>query len=242
MDYKRIIPSQALRLKILEFTDFLPDKEMVKIQYKLATGNYLNLKKPVRFTEKIQWYKLFYRDPLMTQCSDKYEVRKYIEDKGLEDILVPLYGVYDDANEIDFDELPDRFVLKTTNGSHTNILCDDKSQIDKDDIVKTMNNWIDKRSSKIGREWSYYNINPRIICEKYLDNDMNGDLTDYKFFCFNGEPFYIYVIVDRFSSDGVKLGIYDTEFKELPYQRPDIKQIDRKINKPNNFKKNVGDR
>ena len=235
MDYKKIFKSQELRLKLLRLLDFVPDKLMIRIQYRLATGKRLNLQNPTRFTEKIQWYKLYYRDPLLVKCSDKYAVRDYISQKGLEDILVPLYGAYDNAEDIDFKKLPNKFVLKTNNGSHTNILCDDKEKLNKDETIKTLNQWLTKRSSKLGREWSYYDIKPKIVCEKYLDKDENNDLVDYKFFCFNGEPFYLYAITERFLPGGAKLSIYDMEFNKLPYRRPDIALIDKKLEKPKNF-------
>ncbi len=213
MDYKRIIKSQELRLKILGFTEFIPDKPMIKLQYKIATGRKLNLKNPKRFTEKLQWYKLNYRNPLMTQCADKYEVRRYIEKKGYEDILIPLYGVYDSADDIDFSNLPDRFVLKTTNGSQTNILCNDKNKLDIKSTRQTLDSWINNRPVKAGREWAYYNIKPKIICEKYLDKDHNNDIVDYKFFCFKGHVECLLICKDRFSQSGLKMGFYDRNFK-----------------------------
>lgn len=237
MDYKQLISNQELRLKILKLMDFIPDEYMIKLQYRIATGRKLNLKKPVRFTEKLQWYKLYYRDPLMTKCADKYEVRDYVILKGHGDILVPLYGVYDNPEEIDFDKLPSKFVLKTTNGSHTNIFCEDKSKLDITYVKKTLNNWIKKRTVKAGREWAYYNIKPRIICEKYLDKNENNDLIDYKFFCFNGEPYCLYVIIERYLKDGIKLGIYDTNFHKLIYSRSDIPRFTKNVKKPKNFDK-----
>lgn len=239
MDYKKIIPGQKLRLKILGLTDFIPDKAMINLQYKISTGRKLNLENPQRFTEKLQWYKLNYRNPLMTKCSDKYNVREYIISKGYGDILVPLYGVYENAEDIDFDKLPNKFVLKTTNGSHTNILCKDKSKLDREATIKILNEWLNKRSSKLGREWSYYDIKPRIICEKYLDKDENDDLIDYKFFCFNGEPFCLYIIVERYLEHGIKLGIYDLEFNKLNYKRSDIPDMTTYAVKPKNFEKMV---
>jgi hypothetical protein len=239
LNYKKLIPNQKMRLRILKLTDFLPDKMMIKLQYRIANGRKLDLKKPVRFTEKLQWYKLYYRDPLMTQCSDKYSVRDYIISKGYSDILVPLYGVYERAEEIDFDKLPDKFVLKTTNGSHTNILCEDKSKLDIESTIKTLNQWLNAWDGKVGREWAYHDIKPRIICEKYLDKDKNNDLIDYKFFCFNGQPFSLYVIVERFLTDGIKLGIYDTKFNKLPYRRADIRDLTTYAEKPKNFEKMV---
>nr|WP_246320190.1 ATP-grasp fold amidoligase family protein [Paenibacillus qinlingensis] len=197
------------------------------------------MKNPVRFTEKLQWYKLNYRDPLITKCSDKYSVREYVASKGYEDILVPMYGIYDRAEDIDFSKLPDRFVLKTTNGSHSNILCEKKSNLDVESTRVGLNQWLKAWSGKVGREWGYYNIIPRIICEKYLDKDENNDLIDYKFFCFNGEPVCLYVIVERFLEDGIKLGIYNMDFEKMPYRRADIRELTSKAVKPKNFEKMV---
>src|SRR5699024_11353996 len=115
MDYKKIIKSQKVRMKILKNMDFIPYKLMVIIQYYLTTGRVLNLKNPRRYTEKLQWYKLYYHNPLMTIGADKYSVREYVKSKGLEDILVPSFGVYENANEIDFDDLLSELVLHRTN-------------------------------------------------------------------------------------------------------------------------------
>lgn len=237
MDYKKLLPSLKMRLNLLKLVDFIPDEPIIKLQYKIATGRKLNLTDPRRFTEKIQWYKLNYRDNLMTKCADKYGVREYVQSKGYHDILVPLLGVYDKAKDIDFDKLPNRFVLKTTNGSHTNIFCEDKSKLDIEGSRNVLDNYLKLWTGKVGREWAYYNIKPRILCEKYLDKDKNNDLIDYKFFCFNGEPFCLYVIVDRFLNDGIKLGIFDTNYKQFNYLRSDIRGLTIETVKPHNFDK-----
>ena len=239
MDYKKIIPSQELRLKILRLLDFIPDRVMVNIQYKIATGRKLRLNNPGRFTEKLQWYKLYYRNPLMTQCADKYGVREYIKQKGLSDILIPIYGVYDSAEDIDFNKLPESFVLKTTNGSHTNILCEDKSKLDIDSTRETLNTWLNKRSSKLGREWAYYDIKPRIICEKFLEKDENNDLIDYKFYCFNGKSPYIKLVTNRFHTQGQKQGIFNGKFEQLPYYKNGVLRITEDIKVPRNYDKMI---
>lgn len=234
MNYKKLITNQNTRLKILKLLDFIPDKIMIYIQYYIATGRWLNLSNPIRFTEKLQWYKLYYRNNLLTQCADKYLVREYIESKNLGNILVPLYGVYNDATEIDFTDLPESFVLKTTNGSHTNILCKDKSNLNINNTKDMLNKWLTQWAGKVGREWAYYDIEPKIICEEFLDINTNN-LDDYKFFCFNGEPYCLYVVIDRTAKDGIKLGIYDLEFNKLDYRRSDIEPITKKIDKPKNY-------
>jgi hypothetical protein len=235
IDYKKILPNQEVRLKLLKLIDFLPDKWVIQLQYWIKTGRKLNLKNPVRFTEKLQWYKLNYRNPLMTKCSDKFEVRDFVKSKGYPEILVPLFGVYDSPEDIKFDKLPEKFVLKTTNGSHTNIICEDKSKLNIAETKKILIKWLNAWESKVGREWSYFNIKPRIICEKFIEKDKNNDLVDYKFFCFHGNPFYCYVIKERFSDSGLKLGIYDINFNKLPYKRADIKGYESPVEKPKGF-------
>lgn len=234
MNYKNIIPNQELRLKILGLTDFIPDKFMIKLQYLIKTGRRLNLKSPTRYNEKIQWYKLNYRDPLMTQCADKYKVRDYVASKGLNKVLVPLYGVYDSPEEIHFDDLPNKFVFKTNNGSHTNILCEDKSKLNRLKTKETLNKWISKRTSKAGREWSYYNIKPKIICEKLLESP-TGDLIDYKFYCFNGKPHYIKIATNTNNPNGPENGIFNMAFDQLPYCRKEAPRITSEIEKPDNY-------
>ena len=219
MNYKELIPSKELRLKILRLTDFLPDKLMIKLQYKIATGRKLNLKNPQRFTEKLQWYKLYHRDPLMTRCADKYSVRGYVTSKGYEEILVPLYGVYDNVNEIDFEKLPNEFVLKTTNGSQTNLICNNKLELNIEETKKNIDKWLNIWKGKIGREWAYYDIKPKVICEKLLEKDEDNDIVDYKFFCFNGKVEYLNVCKERFSESGLKMGFYDRNFNFIDINR-----------------------
>lgn len=239
MNYQKIIPSRRLRLLILKFLDFIPDKPMIYLQFYLSKGFMPNLKRPKRFTEKLQWYKLHYRKALLTNCSDKYKVREYVISKGLNHILVPLYGVYNHVNEIEFESLPSQFVLKTNHGSHTNIICTDKSKLNIEKTKKTLQEWLTTWQGKVGREWSYYDIEPKIICEKYLEKDQNNDLIDYKFFCFGGKVFCLYVIIERFLPDGIKLGIYDANFEKSPYKRSDIRDIERAISKPKNFEQMI---
>ena len=117
MDYKKIIKNQTTRLKILRLLSFVPDRLMLKIQYFIKFKRRLNLNNPRRFTEKIQWYKLYYKNPLMIKCADKNDVREYVKSKGLEKYLIPCYGVYNSPEEIDWDSLPNQFVMKDTLGS-----------------------------------------------------------------------------------------------------------------------------
>jgi len=242
VDYKKLIKSQDLRLKILRAFDFIPDKEMIKIQYRIKLRRKLNLEHPKRYTEKLQWYKLYYRDPLMVKCADKYQVREYVKSMGLGDILNDLYNVYDNEYEIDFKKLPEQFVLKTTNGGGGNniIICKDKSAFDEQKCREQLRRWLMPKKKSSGREWVYENIKPRIIAEKLLPRDKNNDLPDYKFFCFDGKAFCLYVMIDYTDNhENGKLGFYDTNFNKLPYRRLDFKPIVQKLEKPKNFSRMV---
>lgn len=215
MDYKKIIKDQETRFKVLHLLRFVPDQLIIKLQYWIKMGRKLNLKNPQRYSEKLQWYKLYYRTPLMTQCTDKYSVRKYIKSKGLESILNKLYAVYDSVDEIKFDLLPQKFVMKTTNGSGANIFCEDKSQFSLDDAKQSLDDWIRRDNYSYGREWSYKGVVPRIIVEEYLEDKNNpfDGINDYKFICFNGEAKYIVLDVDRYIEH--KRNIYDTDWNYI---------------------------
>ncbi len=227
-----------IKLQILKLFNWIPDKQMICLQYWMKTGRRLNLKNPKRYTEKLQWYKLYYRNSLMAQCADKYEVRAYIEKKGLGNILNECYGVYQSEDDIDFDVLPEQFVIKATNGAGgVGIdICKDKSQLDITKLKKELHEWLKPQKNGGGREWVYYQYKPKLMIEKYLaPGKGENSLVDYKFFCFNGEPYCLYVMNERFTEGGVRQNIYDLDFNVMPYMREKIKPIRTKINKPDNF-------
>lgn len=181
MNYKKIIRSQKLRFKILHMLDWVPDYVMLKLQYRIKMGFWPNFKHPSRFTEKLQLYKMCYRNPVMFQCVDKYEVRQYVESKGLGHILNELYGVYDRPEDIDFSTLPDKFVVKITDGGGglNVIVVKNKQDADLDDIRAKLTLWgagqVRKKKKSGGREWAYTGITKRrIIIEKYLEDQMGG--------------------------------------------------------------------
>lgn len=224
----------------MQALDFIPDKMMIRMQYRMKTGRKLNLRDPKRFTEKLQWYKLYYRDPVMAQCADKYEVRSYVEQCGFGDILNELYGIYDTPDEIDFKMYPRSFVIKDTLGGGGNavILVQDKEQMDEGVVRKQMWDWIKEPTDRKhpGREWVYDGRKHRIIVEKYMKSDPNaGGLIDYKFFCFHGKAEYLYVIADRKVGENAGLGIFDAEYRRLRVHRVDEKPLERDVEKPENF-------
>jgi len=215
MDYKSLIKSRKLRIKIMQFLSFVPDEWMIKLQYRMKTGRKLNLKNPQRFTEKLQWYKLYYRDPLMAQCADKFEVRKYVEACGLGHTLNELYGVYNSPEEIDFGALPNAFVAKDTLGGGGNsvIIVTDKTAIDIEQLKRQMQEWVDEPTNKKhpGREWVYEGRKHRIIIEKLLSGDESGDLPDYKFYMFDGELACFYVRKNYLDDHEGKVHFYDEQ-------------------------------
>lgn len=235
MNYKKIFKTRASRRKVLNMLRFLPDGPMLRLQYWVKTGRFLHLKHPRRFTEKLQWYKMNYRNPVMHQCVDKYAVRDYVRSKGLENTLVGFYARWNSASEIDWDSLPDAFVLKTTNGGGglSVVVCPDKSKLDRAETVQKL------RCSRIGsrdggREWAYCGLEPGVIAEELLVNGENPEagINDYKFFCYGGKAKYIIVDVDRYI--GHKRNFYDRDWNNL-HITSDCPACDREIPRPENL-------
>ena len=236
--YKKIISSQKMRFAILRMLKFVPDKAMIKLQYRIKLKRKLNLKDPKRYTEKIQWYKLYYRNPVMMECVDKYGVRKYIEKKGLGNILNQSYQVVDRPEEINFDQLPDKFVIKTTNGSGTNILVKDKKTLNIAETKKKLNDFLNMAEASAGREWAYGGSSKKIIVEELLEDNSNKDkgISDYKFLCFNGKPVYVVYDKDRFSDH--KRNFYDVNWNYVKVDS-DCPCFEDSVKKPENYEKMV---
>ena len=211
---------------------------MLRAQYRIKMGFWPDFKHPKRFTEKLQLYKMKYRNPVMHQCVDKYEVRKYVEKKGLGHILNELYGVYDSPNEIDFEKLPEKFVMKTTTGGggRNVIVVTEKRACNQHELQGKLSKWGDAYSlgPLAGREWAYKECKARIVVEKFLEGG-ERKLVDYKFFCFNGVPKYLYVVTDRKPGEYAFLGIYDIDFNKLPVYRCDERRQVEVVKKPKNY-------
>lgn len=208
-----------MRQKILKYLSFVPDKPMLKMQYRLKLGRWPDFKNPKRYTEKIQVYKMYYRNPVVGTCSDKYEVRQYLEKKGYGWMFPALYGVYDKAEDIDFDKLPERFVIKTNDGGGGDniIICKDKSRLDIPQTIKDLNSWLNKKDINGGREWGYSLIKKSvIIIEEYLEDKEHPDksIDDFKFFCFDGEIFCIQHDTGRYTDNHTR-NFYDQEWNDL---------------------------
>ncbi len=240
MNYKKIVKSQSVRFSILRMLAWVPDSIMLRIQYRIKMGFWPDFTHPKRFTEKLQLYKMKYRNPVMHQCVDKYEVRKYVEDKGLGHILNKLYGAYETPDEISLESLPNQFVMKTTTGSggQNVIIVKDKSNIEIEELRGKLRKWNSSKNlgALAGREWAYKECKPRIIIEELLEDAEKLDsLVDYKFFCFNGEPKFLYVITDRKPGEYAFLGVYDIDFNKIPVYRSDERRQEYAVIRPNHF-------
>lgn len=207
--------------------------------YKKRTGKKLNLENPVTFNEKIQWSKLYDVTPLKTQLADKYLVREWVKEKIGEEYLIPLLGVWDKFDDIDFDKLPDQFVLKANHGSGWNIIVTDKKQFNRVEAKKKFDRWLNTNFAYLTLEMQYEDIKPKIIAEKYIVNE-NNDLPDYKFFCFDGKVFCLYTMINyTFDHSKGQLGFFDRDYKLMPYHRGEYAPIKEQLPKPKNFEKMV---
>ncbi len=192
------------------------DEKAVKEYYRKKSGGLtVDLSNPVTFSEKQQWYKLYSKNPLMSQCADKHDVRQYIIDCGYEELLNEQYGVYEAVKDIPIESLPERFVLKAAHASGWNLIVRDKSGMNWKQEKKTMKLWLKQDIYWSGREWVYKNLKKRIVAEKYLE-DESGGLLDYKFYCFNGKPAFLQLEVGRFTSENTR-NFYDMDWNLLPF-------------------------
>ena len=212
----------------------LDDKKyIIEHQFEQAVGYKPNIDNPRSFNEKMQCLKLYNEDPLLTKCADKYLVREYVKEKIGEEYLIPLLGVWDSLDDIDFDKLPNQFVLKVNWGSGQNIIVKDKSKLDIKEAKAKLKEWLKPHSNHyyFGFEWCYKNIQPKIIAEKYIEQ-IDGNLLDYKIFCNNGNPSFLFVGIDRHKD--LKFNFYDLDFNLLPFkQHYDVSN--KKIQKPECF-------
>ncbi len=210
---------KTLGLAILShFGTWLPDSLYLKIMFRLKMGYKLNLKKPQTFNEKLQWLKLYNRKPEYTQMVDKSEAKTIAENILGKGYVIPTLGVWDKFEDIDFNSLPDRFVLKTTNGGGGGgiIICRNKSKLNLASAAKQLKSSLKANIYRNLKEWPYKNVKPRIIAEKFMV-DESGELRDYKFYCFNGEPKVFLVASERFSGHCTYFDYFDMEGNHLPF-------------------------
>lgn len=217
-------------------------RKLLKDWYKEVFHVELNLESPRNICEKICWMKLHADMTMWTRCADKYEVRKYVEEKGLASTLNELYGVYEDAREIDFDKLPEQFVLKTNNGGGGSnvIIVKSKATLDTKKTVKQLNGWL---KQKVGNRWvepHYKAIKPLIIAEKYLQPESEEtSLLDYKFYCFDGKVHSVFFCSDRELGESVHYSTYDLDWQYQPEKTLPKYRTDKAYSKPKSLDKMI---
>lgn len=199
-----------------EWFNWMSDEQYLKIAFWAKMGIWPNIDYPKTYSEKLQWIKLHDRNPLYTKLVDKYEVKLLVAEKIGDKYIIPTLGVWDNVEDIDFDSLPNQFVLKCTHDSGGLVICKDKRELDIDAAKKKLNTCL-KHSFYWGmREWPYKDVKPRIIAEQYME-DETGELRDYKFFCFDGEVKALFIASDRTKDIETKFDFYDEDFNHLPF-------------------------
>lgn len=210
-------------------------KKAIELQYRQATGQVMDLDNPKNFTEKLQWLKLYDSTPIKTRLADKYLVRQWVAEKIGAEYLIPLLGVWDNFDDIDFDLLPNQFALKTNHASGTNIIVRDKKTFDKENAREKINAWLAIDYGALFYELHYNNLKKKIIAEKFITDGKNFDLIDYKFLCFNDKPCICQYLTER--STELTLDYFDLNWKHLDIERSDHpnSKHPEKILKPKNF-------
>lgn len=209
MDIRLMIENSGIK-------KLLSDKLYLSIKYRTHFGHWMDWNNPQTYNEKLQWLKLYDRNPAYIPMADKYEVKELVAKKIGREHVIPTYGVWDNFDEIDFSKLPDQFVLKCTHDSGSIVICKNKSSFDVESARTIINRGLKSDPYTCGREWVYKDIKPRIIAEKFIKPSEGEDLKDYKFFCFDGEPKMLFVASDRFSKDiETSFDYFDMDFNHL---------------------------
>ena len=213
--------------------DNIPDEDYLRRKFFAVMKQPLHLEDPRTFNEKLQWLKLYNRKPEYTMMVDKYKVREYIKQKIGEEYLIPLLGVWDDPDEIDFDALPNQFVLKCNHNSGLGMcICKDKSSLDIPKVKAGLRKGLKQDYYLTGREWPYKDVPRKIICEQYMQDDSGtGELADYKVLCFNGEPRLVEIHHGRFEG-GHTQDFYDLEWNKTDIEQPGYPLSDKVMDKP----------
>ena len=195
-----------------------PDKFFVQLKYGLIFKKKLDLTNPKTYNEKLQWLKLYDRNPDYTKMVDKIDAKNYVSNIIGEEFIIPTIDVYNSVDEIDFDRLPNSFVLKCTHDSGGIIICKDKSKLNIEETKNRLRKYLKQSFYVKSREWPYKNVPRRIVCEKYIVDESGYELKDYKFFCFNGAVKALFIATDRNKeNEETKFDFFDSDFNHLPF-------------------------
>ena len=219
----KLIRNPAKMIHILDrlkIGRLIPDEMYLRIRFRADMGKKLNLKRPETYNEKLQWMKLYNRNPLYTKLVDKHEVKSYVAEHIGQEYLIPTLGIWDKVEDIDFAALPDQFVLKCTHDSGGIVICKDKSKLDIQETKRKLGKLLNNNFFYVGREWPYKDVKPCILAEAYLEDAVTAELRDYKFFCFNGVVKAMFVATERQKKgEEVKFDFYDAEYNHLPFRQ-----------------------
>lgn len=218
---------------------WLPDKQFLYLMYWARMGKRLHLKDPRTFNEKLQWLKLYNRKPEYTTMVDKYEAKKYVAEKIGEEYIIPTLGVWDRFEDIDFDSLPDQFVLKCTHDSGGLVIVRDKSKLDMVAAERKINRSLERNYYLHNREWPYKNVRPRILAEQYMEDRSGAGLRDYKFYCFNGEPRFLYISEGLENHETATISFVTLDWDFAEYGRADYRPFTELPPKPQTFEQMV---
>lgn len=197
--------------------DFLSDEAYLKWLFRHYMGYKLNLRNPKSFSEKLQWLKLYDRHPEYTKLVDKVEAKKYVASIAGDKYIIPTLGVWNKVEDIDWLSLPNQFVVKATNDSGGVVVCKDKKNLDVDASIKKLQGLGGRDYTKYNKEYPYHNVPHRFIAEEYMEDESGYELKDYKIFCFDGVPKFLFVATGRQSND-TRFDFYDTDFNHLPIE------------------------
>lgn len=195
---------------------WLSDEKFIRMKFKKVFSRELNLNNPTSFNEKLQWIKLYDRNPLYTTMVDKYLVKQYVGNIIGDEYIIKTYGVWNSFDEIDFEKLPEQFVLKTTHDSGGLVICKNKKSFNFKMARKKIQSSLRNNYYLHAREWPYKNVKPRIIAEEYMEDHITHELRDYKFFCFNGEMKLMFIVSNRYNSDmPTTMDYFDRNFNKV---------------------------
>lgn len=223
------------KIKYLHLLDTLSDKMYLKIMWRGNMHRTLNLKNPKSFNEKLQYLKLYDRNPMYHIMVDKYEAKKYVANKIGVDMVIPTYGIWNRFDDIDFSLLPKQFVLKTTHDSGGVVICRNKDRFDIEYAKKKLNTSLARNYYLNGREWCYKDVKPRILAEKYLEELGEAEIIDYKFYCFHGEPKFLYISQGLENHNTARLDYVMLDWTKAPFYRSDYKHFEKLPPRPQRF-------
>lgn len=219
-------------------TNILSDKAYLKLTYRIRFGEKLDLNNPVSYNQKLQWLKLYDRNPNYIKMVDKIAVKDYVKNIIGEQYIIPTIGVWEKFDDIDFDSMPNQFVLKCNHDSGSVVVCKNKEKLDIIKAKKKLSKALKTDAFYWGREWPYKMVERKILAEKYMEDSYSKELKDYKFMCFNGKVKCSFVGSERFSNDGLKITFFDREWNVMPFERHYPKSL-KEIKKPENYEEMI---